>query len=479
MASSEDVGSSRMRIGAFLRRARATLSRWRSPPDRLRPGLGHLRVVPLRQARDEVVGMGRPRGLLDLLTRRVETAVSQVVGNRAGEQHRLLQHDRDALAERAHVILADVDAVHQHPSCRGVKEARDQADQCRLPRTRQADERDHFAGPGREGDVVQHVGAVRVLEAYAVEADIASDGRRLDRVRAVDRLRHLREHRPHPFGAGERALQLSRRVRDRRQRSVHRTEIGDDDRQVADRHLPAHHVHAADDQHQRRADNRHRGDAEREQRLLPRERDPRVHGPIAGCRISRRLVGLAREALDEPDRRKRLVQPLDELRLELLHALLAVEQRGDVVADAEIQERHDGQREQRHRDVELQENREHHDERRDGCDERKAADQQVLDRVRIDVHTVDGVARVRLDVVMQPERLQMLKEAVAQAVDHPLTGIDLHLRAVDGHGLARQLKHDAGEHECHEQHERVDHANGLQPSGEGLRNRAARRAHSR
>ncbi len=193
-----------------------------------------------------------------------------------------------------------------------------------------------------------------------------------------------------------------------------------------------------------------------------------VRSPAAA--YSRRLVGLAREALDQPDRRKRLVQPLDELRLELLHALLAIEQRGDVVADAEIQERHDGQGEQRHRDVELHENREHHDQGHDRRDERKAADEQVLDRVRIDVHTVDRVSRIRLDVMMEPERLQMLKQAVAEAVNHPLAGIDLHLRAVDGHGLARQLKHDAGDHERHEQRERIDHANGLKPSGKRLRN---------
>ena len=37
IASSDEVGSSRIRIGAFLMMARATLSRWRSPPDRLPP----------------------------------------------------------------------------------------------------------------------------------------------------------------------------------------------------------------------------------------------------------------------------------------------------------------------------------------------------------------------------------------------------------------------------------------------------------
>ena len=37
IASSDEVGSSRIRIGAFFRMARATLRRWRSPPDRPPP----------------------------------------------------------------------------------------------------------------------------------------------------------------------------------------------------------------------------------------------------------------------------------------------------------------------------------------------------------------------------------------------------------------------------------------------------------
>ena len=37
MASSDEVGSSRIRIGAFFRIARATLNRCRSPPERPAP----------------------------------------------------------------------------------------------------------------------------------------------------------------------------------------------------------------------------------------------------------------------------------------------------------------------------------------------------------------------------------------------------------------------------------------------------------
>jgi len=127
---------------------------------------------------------------------------------------------------------------------------------------------------------------------------------------------------------------------------------------------------AADNQHGPGADDRDGADDDRENRLVPREADSGVHRPISGCGVPRCFVRLAREALHEAYRRERFVQPLDESRLELFHALLAVEQRGDVVTDRQVQERHDCEGQERDRDVELQENCEHHDQRRDGGQKR-------------------------------------------------------------------------------------------------------------
>ncbi len=47
--SIEEVGSSRIRIGASLRNARATQMRWRSPPGELGAALAEHRLVALRQ----------------------------------------------------------------------------------------------------------------------------------------------------------------------------------------------------------------------------------------------------------------------------------------------------------------------------------------------------------------------------------------------------------------------------------------------
>ena len=116
---------------------------------------------PFGRRDDELVRVRGAGGLLDLRARRVEPAVAQVVGDGAREQHRLLRHDRDLLAQRADAVCADVHAVDQHAAGGRVVKARDQADERRLARAGQTDERDHLAGLGREVDVVQHAACRR------------------------------------------------------------------------------------------------------------------------------------------------------------------------------------------------------------------------------------------------------------------------------------------------------------------------------
>jgi len=58
-----------------------------------------------------VGGAGR---VADLVHRRVEAAVAQVVGDRAGKERRLLQDDGDPLAQRPDPVLSHVHAVHEH-----------------------------------------------------------------------------------------------------------------------------------------------------------------------------------------------------------------------------------------------------------------------------------------------------------------------------------------------------------------------------
>ena len=98
--SIEEVGSSRSRIGASLRKARATEIRWRSPPEQLGPALADHRLVLLGEADDEIVGVGRLGSGDDLVHGRLEPAVADIVGDGVGEQQRLLLDEADALAKR-------------------------------------------------------------------------------------------------------------------------------------------------------------------------------------------------------------------------------------------------------------------------------------------------------------------------------------------------------------------------------------------
>src|SRR6266853_3712090 len=68
-------------------------------------GLGDFGVVALREVRDELVRMGRARGLFDLFRCGVEPPVAQVVGDRALEQDRVLQDDRDLFPQRSNAVV--------------------------------------------------------------------------------------------------------------------------------------------------------------------------------------------------------------------------------------------------------------------------------------------------------------------------------------------------------------------------------------
>ena len=197
-------------------------------------------------------------------------------------------------------------------------------------------------------------------------------------------------------------------------------------------------------------------------------------------RVALQLVRLAREALDQLHRAERLVEPAEQLGLELLHPLFAVDQRPRVVAQAQVHERHDGQRQQRDRHVQPQQDAEHHRQRGDRRGQREqAAHHEVLDRVRVDVDAVDRVRRARGDVMVQAERRQVREQLAAQVVDHPLAGVDLHLGAVGRDELVHDLKQHAGDDDEHQQREPMALRRGGNPRRQPGGERLARRARSR
>ena len=94
--------------------ARANEISWRCPWLILPPPLAERRVVPLRQGDDEIVRVGRARRRLDRLARCPQLPVADILRDRATEEERLLQHDRDLLAQAGARHLAHVVPVDPH-----------------------------------------------------------------------------------------------------------------------------------------------------------------------------------------------------------------------------------------------------------------------------------------------------------------------------------------------------------------------------
>jgi hypothetical protein len=153
-ASSAEVASSSSSSGASRSIARAMAMRWRWPPDRrappspmkvsrpcgsLRRNSAHWRLRPRPTARRR----SRP------------SAVAQIVAGGGGEDHRLLRHQRDPLADvggigsRGRRRRADGAAFR-------IVEALGELEQGRLARARRADHRQRLAGaPHGQGEVAE------------------------------------------------------------------------------------------------------------------------------------------------------------------------------------------------------------------------------------------------------------------------------------------------------------------------------------
>ena len=186
-------------------------------------------------------------------------------------------------------------------------------------------------------------------KAHVVEHHVPGDARGVQRALLLQDFRREGEHLAHAARAHTGLLQRAGGVRDRRQRAVDRSQVGDHHEQAAQRERAVQHVQPADDEDQRGAGQRDHRHPHREHRLLPREPQPRRHRLLADPAEAIQLVALAREALDGRDRRDDLEGAIEQHRLLRLHLLGAVGHGPRVVAQADVQERRHGQRQQRQR----------------------------------------------------------------------------------------------------------------------------------
>ena len=129
-------------------------------------------VVASGKLGDEVVDQRGAGGGFDLGLRRAGAAEADVLGDGAGEHHRLLLDIGKARAEVGGVEVADVDAVDEDGAGVDVVEALDEAEDGGLTRARCADQRDGLAFRHGEGQLVDDllalaglVGEVDILEA--------------------------------------------------------------------------------------------------------------------------------------------------------------------------------------------------------------------------------------------------------------------------------------------------------------------------
>ncbi len=202
---------------------------------------------------------------------------------RAGEQERLLRHDAEPVPEGGQVVVAHVDAVHEHGAAGDVVEAREQFDQCGLPGAGLADEGDGLAGRQLERDAADRVGGVRaVAEPHVAEGDPALEpARHRDGVGPLRRRRRRAQQVADPAEAHRRllvAVEHLGQLLDRREEHVDVEQEGDQ-RARAERaggdHLPA------DGEHECGGDHR--------QELYERE----VRGDVALRAVAGDPVGVA------------------------------------------------------------------------------------------------------------------------------------------------------------------------------------------
>ena len=145
------------------------------PAGDVRAALLDIGVVFVRHLLDKFIRARQLAGPLQLLVRRVRVAPAQILLDRAGEQHVLLQHDRDLVAQRLQIVLPHVHAADPHAAVRHVVQPADELHQTRLRRPRAADDADGLAGLHMEIDVRKRAALRRrrILKVDMVKIHVA------------------------------------------------------------------------------------------------------------------------------------------------------------------------------------------------------------------------------------------------------------------------------------------------------------------
>ncbi len=162
------VGSSRIRIGASFRKARASEIRWRSPAH---APFSNQRPVAVRQTYDEIVRVGELGGSNDLLLASSRPGICNIFCNIRGEQNGLLEHEGKLVPKVVELVVTDIDPVQQDLTAGHVVKPGQKADQRGFACTGSTYEADPGTGRNVELNVVKDRPVVLISERDVSKRD--------------------------------------------------------------------------------------------------------------------------------------------------------------------------------------------------------------------------------------------------------------------------------------------------------------------
>ena len=261
-------------------------------------------LVAVRQVGNEAMGMGEARGAHDLGVARLRPRISDVLGQRAVEQHRLLRHQRNRPAQARLRHAGDVLAVDRDATAVEVVKPLQQLDQRALAAARAADQRHFLAGPDRDREIVEHrLVLARVDKAHALEPDRSGGNAQRSSTRPIDHVRRRAGVRDHVLEIVGRPLQRMDLGADVAQIAIDHEEAGDHERDVAGRRptQPPEPERASDQHdierqhgralHDRGVDRGRPGAHHALPPALEQQGQPLVLAPLGACRLDHADAG--------------------------------------------------------------------------------------------------------------------------------------------------------------------------------------------
>ena len=277
------------------------------------PALAQDGVVAFRQAEDKIVRGRDARGSLNLRGRRLRVPKRDVRGDGIRKEKALLKHEADIATEVIKVELPRVDAVEEQPPGSGIEEARDEAHQHALARTRRAEDRDTLPRLHREVNFPHHRLRTVVGERNVFEADFTGE---LGAAQGGGRAFHLDgriENFEYPPRTDQRLLHTVHNVDDVVDLSRKLFEqTGKDDESSAEGQPVLRHEPAAVTQQNDNVDARQETDRRRKQTQPPKNPALLVETGLVGSFKFSAIFGLAPKSFRDSD-------PLDTLGQRLHH----------------------------------------------------------------------------------------------------------------------------------------------------------------